>query len=112
MIHPNMATMLGFILTDLDIEKEALELAFSSATAHSFNAISVDGDMSTNDTVVMLANGEARNSNLVAVNTPDFTSFQAHLTRLCIELAQLIVRGGGREVVVDDVKMVRVQRNS
>lgn len=64
MIHPNMATMLGFITTDLNISKELLNKALKSVIPDTFNMISVDRDTSTNDTVLLLANGLAGNDEL------------------------------------------------
>lgn len=59
MIHPNMCTMLGFVTTDVCISKEMLQKAVSADVVDSFNMISVDGDTSTNDTLLVLANGQA-----------------------------------------------------
>ena len=90
---PLHATMLSFITTDAAIESRALQAALREAVAHSFNRITVDGDMSTNDTVLVLANG-------VAGNPPIHTSliarhaFQSALTHVCLSLAQMIVRDG------------------
>ncbi|MFW6288010.1 MAG: bifunctional ornithine acetyltransferase/N-acetylglutamate synthase, partial [bacterium] len=64
MIHPNMATMLGFITTDISITKELLQKALSEVVDHSFNKISVDGDQSTNDSVFLMANAEASNQKI------------------------------------------------
>ena len=93
MIHPNMATMLGFITTDAAIEAKALQAALQEAVAHSFNRITVDGDMSTNDTVLVLANGLAGNAKLKAKDSA-FKIFQAALNHVCLELAKMIVRDG------------------
>ncbi len=65
MIHPNMSTMLGFITTDLDISKELLQEALSTDVQDTFNMVSIDGDTSTNDTVLVLANGMAGNEKIV-----------------------------------------------
>ena len=59
MIHPNLATMLAFITTDASVEKQALEIALRAAVDASFNMLTVDGDTSTNDLVLLLANGAA-----------------------------------------------------
>ncbi len=106
------ATMLCFITTDAAIEAKALQAALQEAVAHSFNRITVDGDMSTNDTVLVLANGLAENPLVVGdevtslkskkgkVRDPshrllrDFDSFQSALTHVCLELAKKIVRDG------------------
>ena len=87
------ATMLGFITTDAAIEPRLLKAALNEAVANSFNRIIVDGDMSTNDTVIILANGMAGNAPLRAKGT-DFNLFQAALNHVCLELAKMIVRDG------------------
>lgn len=90
MIAPNMATMLAFILTDAQARQGALNLALKSAVEGSFNCITVDGCMSTNDSVMMLANGCAGNR---AIDTKkNFRVFLEALKIVCLELAQLIVR--------------------
>lgn len=84
MIHPNMATMLGLIVTDAAVAPAALRSALRRAVDRSFNAISVDGDTSTNDTVLVLANGLA--------GPVDPAAFERALTEVCTDLAQQIVR--------------------
>lgn len=93
MIEPNMATMLSFITTDAHITPALLQKALANAVEKSFHAITVDGDTSTNDTVVVLANGLAGNA---AIDKEDdlFASFAAALEHVCIYLAKLIVRDG------------------
>ncbi|MFH1552063.1 MAG: bifunctional glutamate N-acetyltransferase/amino-acid acetyltransferase ArgJ [Candidatus Omnitrophota bacterium] len=93
MIKPDMATMLGFILTDASISKKAMVKALSASADISFNAITVDGDMSTNDTVMLLANGEAGNG-LIEEKGKDFEFFQKNLDAVCKDLAQMVVRDG------------------
>ncbi len=93
MIDPNMATMLCFITTDAKIEKAELQKALSVSVEHSFNRITVDGDMSTNDTVLMLANGLAGNE-LLRVGTADFEHFQRALDHVTLSLAKMIVEDG------------------
>jgi glutamate N-acetyltransferase / amino-acid N-acetyltransferase len=90
------ATMLCFITTDAAIEAKALQACLREAVAHSFNRITVDGDMSTNDTVLVLANGLAGNRPLAIANrqSPDLKTFQAALQHVCLELAKMIVRDG------------------
>jgi glutamate N-acetyltransferase/amino-acid N-acetyltransferase len=85
------ATMLGFITTDAAVDAKTLQAALQEAVAHSFNRITVDGDMSTNDTVLVLANGLAGNKKLAG---PDLKTFQAALQHVCLELAKKIVRDG------------------
>jgi glutamate N-acetyltransferase / amino-acid N-acetyltransferase len=87
------ATMLGFITTDAAVEKKALQAALNEAVAHSFNRITVDGDMSTNDTVLVLANGLAGNREFRIQNS-EFRIFCAALNYVCLELAKKIVRDG------------------
>ena len=96
MIHPNMATMLAGVFTDLDIHQTALERAFRRAMDRSFNCISVDGDTSTNDTAVIFANGQAKNSPPVQSDdeSPDYQAFETELTLFCQDLAKLIPRDG------------------
>lgn len=93
MIDPNMATMLCFITTDACVEKAELQQVLSVSVEHSFNRITVDGDMSTNDTVLMLANGRAGNSPL-RVGTADFEVFQRALDHVTLSLAKMIVEDG------------------
>lgn len=93
MIDPNMATMLCFITTDAAIPKKLLQQATSDAVEQSFNRITVDGDMSTNDTVLVLANGAAANETL-ADGTPEFDVFQNALNHVCCALARKIVEDG------------------
>jgi len=90
MIAPNMATMLCFIFTDALITKRALDQALFKAVWHSFNCITVDGCMSTNDSIMLMANCSAGNS-LIDINK-NFASFQEALSRVCLELAKLLVR--------------------
>ena len=105
--HPHglHATMLCFITTDAAIDAKVLQTALEEAVANSFNRITVDGDMSTNDTVLVLANGLAGNQRLVgrassragsSVASPhrDLATFQAALNHVCLELAKMIVRDG------------------
>lgn len=93
MINPSMATMLCFITTDAVIDKRALDFALKSAVDDSFNMITVDNDTSTNDTVICLANGMARNKT-IHLNSPEFEIFSNSLKELCVELAKKIVSDG------------------
>jgi len=93
MIDPNMATMLCFITTDAVIEKKLLQRALSVSVEQSFNRITIDGDMSTNDTVLMLANGQAANKAL-RYGTPAFKIFQRALDHVTKHLARMIVEDG------------------
>ena len=87
------ATMLCFITTDAAIDAKVLQTALNEAVAHSFNRITVDGDMSTNDTVLVLANGLAGNKKF-RVQSSEFRVFQSALNHVCLELAKKIVRDG------------------
>ena len=90
---PLHATMLCFITTDAAIEAKLLQACLQEAVAQSFNRITVDGDMSTNDTVLVLANGLAENEELKTRNSK-LRTFQAALNHVCLELAKMIVRDG------------------
>ncbi|HRE47099.1 MAG TPA: bifunctional glutamate N-acetyltransferase/amino-acid acetyltransferase ArgJ [Aggregatilineales bacterium] len=93
MIAPNMATMLSLILTDAQIAPNDLQTALHAAVKVSFNRIVVDGDMSTNDTVLVLASG-ASGRTISGGETPDYSAFVDHLTHVCASLAEQIVRDG------------------
>lgn len=93
MIRPNMATMLCYITTDIAIDQALLQKAVSGCVEKSFNMISVDGDMSTNDMVIVLANGEANNAKITEENA-DYQIFFEKLTMLCTELAKQIAADG------------------
>jgi glutamate N-acetyltransferase / amino-acid N-acetyltransferase len=92
--RPLHATMLCFLTTDAAIGRQPLQAALQEAVAQSFNRITVDGDMSTNDTVLVLANGLAGNPLLPNVRHQDFRTFQAALNQVCLRLAHMIVRDG------------------
>jgi N-acetylglutamate synthase (EC 2.3.1.1)/glutamate N-acetyltransferase (EC 2.3.1.35) len=93
MICPDMATMLCFITTDACISVAALKKALRSAVDASFNRISVDGEMSTNDTAIILANGLAENAGITESGS-DFKQFVAGLTHVCVRLAKMMVEDG------------------
>jgi glutamate N-acetyltransferase/amino-acid N-acetyltransferase len=93
MIHPDMATMLAYLTTDAAIAQPALQRALVRAVNASFNCISVDGDSSTNDTVLCLANGLAGNTTL-REGTASFAAFQTLLDCACLDLAMKMVRDG------------------
>lgn len=93
MIAPNMATMLGFITTDAAISHKMLKLALIRATDRSFNSITVDGCMSTNDMVTLQANGLAGNKTIISEGA-DFNKFYAALEYVCIDLSKKIVLDG------------------
>ena len=93
MIMPNMATMLSFIISDAAVEATFLETAFRNAVDCSFNAITVDGDMSTNDTCLIMANGMAGNPPIIA-GSPEGAAFEQLLSDILLSLAKQIVRDG------------------
>lgn len=93
MIHPDMATMLSTIVTDAVIGRAALQAALQFAVERSFNCISVDGDTSTNDTVLLLANGAAGHAE-IGTDGDDFVAFRDALLVVCQELARLVARDG------------------
>ncbi len=93
MIHPNMATMLGYIATDAAVSQSALENIIQYAVNKSFNCITVDGDTSTNDSLIMMATNLAGNAEITE-NSQEFNTLRDALTEVAIELAQAIVRDG------------------
>lgn len=93
MIQPNMATMLAYVMTDADIEEGALKSAFREGVALSFNAISVDGCMSTNDTALILANGRAGNRQ-IRRRSREFAPFREMLCAVLDDLCRGMVRDG------------------
>ena len=93
MIHPNMATMLSFITTDAAVSRELLDKALRRAVGRSFNRVTVDGDTSTNDTVIIMANGEAANPPLETADA-HYENFAAALEAVCIRLARATARDG------------------
>jgi glutamate N-acetyltransferase/amino-acid N-acetyltransferase len=90
MIHPNLATMLVYIFTDIEAEADVLQESLADAVADSFNCISVDGDTSTNDTVLVLASGASK----VPLNSKAVKPFDAALAAVCASLAEQIIRDG------------------
>ncbi|BBU38746.1 bifunctional ornithine acetyltransferase/N-acetylglutamate synthase [Aeribacillus sp. FSL K6-1121] len=93
MIHPNMATMLGFLTTDANINEKSLQQAFREVIDETFNQITVDGDTSTNDMVLVLANGKAEHSMLTEEH-PDWPVFKEALRKVSEDLAKQIARDG------------------
>jgi glutamate N-acetyltransferase/amino-acid N-acetyltransferase len=94
MIHPNMATMLGFITTDAAVSPECLQSILKKANTYSFNMISVDGDTSTNDMVVALASGKAGNRIIDGEVSPFYAPFFEAFQYVCTTLAKMIARDG------------------
>ncbi len=94
MIAPNMATMLAFVTTDAKISHDILQRSLKRAADRSFNRITVDGDTSTNDMVLMLANGLADNQPLTSVDAPGYRQFYEALEDLLVKLSKMIVLDG------------------
>ncbi len=103
MIHPNMATMLAYILTDVEVEAEILAAMLKRVVGKSFNRISVDGDMSTNDTVLALANGV---SGCALSSAADLEMLEAGLLQVARDLAYMIVKDGEGATKVVTIKVV------
>lgn len=94
MIHPNMATMLAFVVTDVNIDGKLLQEVLKYCVDRSFNMITVDGDTSTNDMVAVMANGMAGNKKITAKSDPAYQIFKEKLLELLIHLAKLIISDG------------------
>jgi glutamate N-acetyltransferase/amino-acid N-acetyltransferase len=105
MIHPDMATMLCFVLTDARIDSDFLQELLNRAVADSFNSITVDGDTSTNDTVLVLANGAA-GGELIRPGTASAAVFSDHLSRVMLDLAKMIVSDGEGATKMVQIKVV------
>jgi len=94
MIHPNMATMLGYIATDAAVSQPALDALIRHAVNRSFNCITVDGDTSTNDALVVVATGQAGNAEITDTQSSGYSALRDAITAVAVELAQAIVRDG------------------
>ena len=105
MIHPNMCTMLGFVTTDAAIEKQLLQEALSEVVADTYNMISVDGDTSTNDTVLVLANGMAENP-VITEKNEDYETFKGALKYVNTSLAKQIAADGEGASALFEVKII------
>jgi len=108
MIHPNMATMLGFVTTDANIDSTLLHKTLKEITNESFNQITVDGDTSTNDMVLVLANGMADHEPLTEGH-PDFEQFKEGLKAVCVDLAKQIARDGEGATKLVEVNVTGAQ---
>ena len=93
-VHPNMATLLCFIFTDANIEKKALNTAFKQAMENSFNRISIDNHTSTNDSAIIMANGQALNKTIKESTKKSYDIFTNTLNTICQTLAKMIVLDG------------------
>ena len=105
MIHPNMCTMLGFVTTDVNISKELLQEALSDSVKDTYNMVSVDGDTSTNDTVLLLANGQAGNAEIQEKNE-DYEKFAEALGYVNTWLAKHIAADGEGATALFEVKVI------
>ena len=94
MIHPDMATMLGFVATDARVSLPLLKAAVAHAATRSFNCITVDGDTSTNDSFMLIASGQAAMEEITDARSPEFIALRDAVTAVAAELAQAIVRDG------------------
>ncbi|WP_022777035.1 bifunctional glutamate N-acetyltransferase/amino-acid acetyltransferase ArgJ [Butyrivibrio sp. AE3009] len=108
MIHPNMCTMLAFLTTDAAIEKSLLQKAVSEVVAETFNMITVDGDTSTNDTLLCMANGEAGNAVIDAENA-DYETFKEALLYVCKFLAKKMAADGEGASKLFEAKVVNAK---
>jgi glutamate N-acetyltransferase/amino-acid N-acetyltransferase len=113
MIHPNMATMLCYFMTDINAPQSMLQSALKSAVENSFNLISVDGDMSTNDMVILLSNCQSKKK-IVKNNDPVFLNFQKILNEQCLKLAKEIVADGegANKVITVHVNGVKSKKDA
>lgn len=107
MIHPNMATLLGILATDAPIPADTLSPLLTQAVDRSFNAISIDGDTSTNDTVAILANGAAGGPAITSLSSPDGLALLEAVTSFAQQLSQLVVRDGEGATKFVHVHVVR-----
>jgi len=94
MIHPNMCTMLGFITTDVNISKELLLKALRDDVVDTFNMVSVDGDTSTNDSLIILANGLADNEKIACESSEEYKAFKSNLNFITTALSKMIAGDG------------------
>lgn len=108
MIHPNMCTMLGFVTTDVNISKELLQEALSDSVKDTYNMVSVDGDTSTNDTVLLLANAQAQNAEITEKNE-DYAKFTEALGYVNTWLAKHIAADGEGATALFEVKVIHAE---
>jgi glutamate N-acetyltransferase/amino-acid N-acetyltransferase len=94
MIHPNMATMLGYVATDARVTLPLVKRAVAYAAQRSFNCITVDGDTSTNDSFILIATGKAAMAEITSAGSAEYAAFRDAVTAVAIELAQAIIRDG------------------
>ncbi|WP_433770630.1 bifunctional glutamate N-acetyltransferase/amino-acid acetyltransferase ArgJ [Bacillus wiedmannii] len=110
MIHPNMATMLSFITTDVNIEHEVLQTALSQITNHTFNQITVDGDTSTNDMVIVMASGLSETKTM-SMEHKEWETFVFALQKVCEDLAKKIAQDGEGATKLIEVNVLGARTN-
>ena len=102
MIFPNMGTMLGFLFTDLNISKNLLKLALKKNLDKTFNAVSVDGDTSTNDMVLLFSTEKAKNKKIISAKTKEYKIFENKLSQVMLSLAkQITIDGEGASKFIE-----------
>jgi len=106
MIHPNMATLLSFITTDIDIDRSLLHLALREVIDVSLNSVTVDKDISTNDTVIIMANGKAGNTNIKSPQEKGFLLFKEALKEVMIDIARKIAKDGEGATKLIEVEVI------
>lgn len=113
-VHPNMATVLLFIFTDLNVEKDALDKAFTESINKTLNRISIDGETSTNDTAIIMANGLANNKTITLKDKKSFKLLKNKLDEICSYLAKMIVLDGegATKAIIVSVKGTKTQEDA
>ena len=113
-VHPNMATVLLFIFTDLNVDKEALNKAFKQSIDKTLNRISIDGETSTNDMALIMANGALNNKPITEKNKRLFKRLNNKLDEICAYLAKMIILDGEgiTKTIIVSVKRAKTQNNA
>ena len=113
-VHPNMATVLLFIFTDLNVEKEALNKAFRESIDKTLNRISIDGETSTNDTAIIMANGLANNKIITEEDKKSFKLLKNKLDEICASLSKMIVLDGEgmTKAIIVSVRGTKTQKDA
>ena len=113
-VHPNMATILLFIFTDLNVDKEALNKAFRESIDKTLNRISIDGETSTNDTAIIMANGAINNKMITIKNKKSFKLLKDKLDDICANLSKMIVLDGEgmTKAIIVSVERAKTQKDA
>lgn len=113
-VHPNMATVLLFIFTDLNVEKKTLNKAFKYAVEHTLNRISIDGETSTNDMALIMANGALENKQINEKNKKLFLELQQKLEEICAVISKMILLDGEgmSKTIMVSVKKAKTQKDA